>query len=111
MLVELCSLEEVPKDTAKRVDKTINEKLYKFCIVNLGESVYVIDDTCSHAEFSLSEGFVDTEKCEIECWKHSATFDLKSGKPTCLPATQPVATYVTDVVEDKIFIEIEESNV
>lgn len=111
MLIELCSLEEVPIDTAKRIDKTIDEKLYKFCIVNFGDTVYVIDDTCSHAEFSLSEGFVDVEKCEIECWKHSATFDLKTGAPTCLPATQPVATYVTDVVEDKVFIEIEDTNV
>lgn len=111
MLIELCSLEEVPIDTMKRVDKTIDDKLRKFCVVNFGDTVYVIDDTCSHAEFSLSDGFLDTDKCEVECWKHSATFDLKSGKPTCLPATQAVATYVTDVVGDKVFIEIEESNV
>lgn len=111
MILELCSLTDIPKDSMKRVDIVQGEEKLRFCVINLGESVYVIDDRCSHADFSLSEGFLDAEACELECPKHSAVFDIKNGVPKCLPATQPVKTYVTDVVEDKVFIEIEDANV
>ena len=40
--------------------------------------VYALDDLCSHAEASLSEGEVfDTE---VECPLHGAAFDLASGE-------------------------------
>lgn len=106
MLVELCSLEDVSRDTMKRVDKTIDDTLGKFCVVNFSGTIYVIDDICSHAEFSLSDGFLDTKKCEVECWKHGATFDLKTGAATCLPATQAVRTYVVEILNDNIFINL-----
>ena len=37
----------------------------------------------------LSEG--DVEGCEIECWLHGSRFDLRTGKPSGLPATEPVS--------------------
>ena len=42
--------------------------------------------TCSHAEVALSEG--DVTDCQIECWLHGSMFDLRTGKPTNLPATE-----------------------
>ena len=43
---------------------------------------------CSHAAVALSEG--DVEDCTVECWLHGSRFDLRTGKPTGLPATEPV---------------------
>lgn len=57
--------------------------------------VYAIDDRCSHADVSLSEG--DVEGCFIECWLHGSQFDLRTGEPTCLPATEPVAVFATRI--------------
>ncbi len=57
--------------------------------------VYAIDDRCSHADVSLSEG--DVEGCFIECWLHGSQFDLRTGEPTCLPATEPVAVFTTKI--------------
>jgi 3-phenylpropionate/trans-cinnamate dioxygenase ferredoxin subunit len=53
--------------------------------------VHAVADICSHAEVSLSEGEVDD--CTIECWLHGSRFDLRSGAPTGLPATKPIAVY------------------
>jgi 3-phenylpropionate/trans-cinnamate dioxygenase ferredoxin subunit len=76
-------------------------------VVNLGEKGFrAVDAVCSHAHYFLDEGEVDVEESTIECWKHGSTFDLETGRPRTLPATQPVATYaVTDDGED-ILIEV-----
>jgi 3-phenylpropionate/trans-cinnamate dioxygenase ferredoxin subunit len=60
-------------------------------VVLVAGVVHAVDDTCSHAEVSLSEGEVDD--CTIECWLHGSRFDLRSGAPTGLPATKPIAVY------------------
>jgi 3-phenylpropionate/trans-cinnamate dioxygenase ferredoxin subunit len=68
-------------------------------------SLHAIDDTCSHAEVSLSEGEVDG--CTIECWLHGSRFDLRTGQPTGLPATQPVAVYAVRVVDDVVHVDLD----
>ena len=49
--------------------------------------LFAVDDRCSHADVSLSEG--EVEGCLIECWLHGSQFDLRTGQPTCLPANAP----------------------
>jgi 3-phenylpropionate/trans-cinnamate dioxygenase ferredoxin subunit len=66
--------------------------------VRIDETVYVLNDRCSHEEFSLSEGEVDVELAEIECARHGAMFRLSDGAPVSLPATRPVQHY--DVEEN-----------
>jgi 3-phenylpropionate/trans-cinnamate dioxygenase ferredoxin subunit len=75
-------------------------------IVRIGEDVYVLDDRCSHEEFSLAEGEVDVDTREIECAHHGAMFRLSDGQPTSLPATRPVAHYDTRVVDGRILVEV-----
>jgi 3-phenylpropionate/trans-cinnamate dioxygenase ferredoxin subunit len=74
-------------------------------VVRDGEDWYAIDDECSHAAVPLSEG--DVEGCEIECWLHGSRFDLRSGKPTGLPATEPVPTYPVKVDGDDVLVDVE----
>ena len=62
-------------------------------VVRIGDDFYAIGDTCSHADFSLSEGDVWADELEIECPKHGSTFSLTTGEPQTLPATQPVPVY------------------
>jgi 3-phenylpropionate/trans-cinnamate dioxygenase ferredoxin component len=76
-------------------------------VVRIEDSVYVIDDTCSHADVSLSEGTVWSDECEIECWKHGTTFSLKSGEPQSFPATQPVRVYTVSIVDDAVLLSSE----
>ncbi len=65
-------------------------------VVRIENDVYVLDDRCSHEDFSLAQGEVDVATCEIECARHGAMFSLKDGQPASFPATRPVAHY--DVV-------------
>ena len=60
-----------------------------------GEEIFAVEDMCSHANVALSEG--DIEDCTVECWLHGSKFDLRTGKPTGLPATEPVATFPVEV--------------
>ncbi len=66
--------------------------------VRIDGTLYVLDDRCSHEEFSLSDGEVDVETAEIECARHGAMFRLSDGVPVSLPATRPVARY--DVLDE-----------
>ena len=56
-------------------------------IVKTKGEVFAIRDWCSHAAVPLSEGEVDGYT--IECWLHGSCFDLRTGKPTSMPATVP----------------------
>ena len=68
--------------------------------------VHAIDDTCTHAEVSLSEG--EVEDCTIECWLHGSRFDLRSGHPTSLPANRPVPVYPVKIDGDDVFVAVKE---
>ncbi len=71
-------------------------------VVRIDQDVYVLDDRCSHEDFSLAQGEVDVETCEIECARHGAMFDLHDGAPTSLPATRPVARYDARVRDGRV---------
>ncbi len=64
-----------------------------FVAVRIDREVFVLDDRCSHEDFSLAAGEVNVELCEIECARHGAMFRLSDGQPMSFPATRPVAHY------------------
>jgi 3-phenylpropionate/trans-cinnamate dioxygenase ferredoxin subunit len=74
-------------------------------VVNSGGEIYAVNDTCSHAEVSLSQGDVDGG--EIECWLHGSRFDLRSGLPTGLPATEPVPVYPVQIDGDDVLVAVD----
>ena len=65
--------------------------------------LHAINDTCSHAMVSLSEGEVDG--CTLECWLHGSRFDLRTGEPTGLPAISPVDVYAITIDGDDVFVD------
>jgi 3-phenylpropionate/trans-cinnamate dioxygenase ferredoxin component len=73
-------------------------------LVRTSEEVFAIHDECSHASIALSEG--EVEGCEIECWLHGSMFDLRTGKPTNLPATEPVPIYPCRVDGDEVYVDV-----
>ncbi len=72
--------------------------------VRVGDSFFAIDDECSHEDYSLAEGEVWADECQIECPRHGSTFDLRTGEPCSLPATQPVAVYGVEVDGDTVSV-------
>jgi 3-phenylpropionate/trans-cinnamate dioxygenase ferredoxin component len=98
---QVALLSELAPSSATRV--VVDDRA--LAVVRIDNDVYVIDDRCSHAEVSLSEGTVWDDECEIECMKHGATFSLKTGKPQSFPATQPVKVYEVTIEGDKVLVE------
>jgi 3-phenylpropionate/trans-cinnamate dioxygenase ferredoxin component len=103
MSVVVCKFDQLAPNSATRfVVGTM-----PVAVVRIGDDVYAIGDTCSHAEVSLSEGELFCDERELECWKHGSTFSLITGKPLTLPATQPVPVFVASVVDGDVVIDIE----
>ena len=80
---------------------------HKIALVRIGDDFYAIDDTCSHADYSLSEGDVWEDEREIECPKHGSTFSLLTGEPQTLPATRPVAVYEVVIDGDDVKVVVQ----
>ena len=93
--VALCAPDELASGEARRFDVPG----HRIALVRIGDDFYAVDDECSHEDYSLSEGEVWAEDCQIECPRHGSTFDLLTGAACSLPATQPVAVYEL-VVDD-----------
>ena len=98
--VKVLSVSDVAPGSARRVEV----EGHRIAVVRLGDDWYAIGDTCSHADFSLSEGDVWEEERELECPKHGSTFSLETGEPRTLPATQPVPVYRVRVDGDDVWV-------
>jgi 3-phenylpropionate/trans-cinnamate dioxygenase ferredoxin subunit len=92
--VTLCRADDIAPCTSKRFDVDG----HRIAVVRIDDDYYAIGDTCSHADYSLSEGEIDCDEQTIECWKHGSLFDLRTGEALTLPATRPVPVY--DLVVD-----------
>lgn len=80
----------------------------EIAVFRVDDTVYAIADECSHAEASLSEG--ELFGLEVECPRHGAEFDITDGTPKSLPATKPVRSFPTAVVNGEVYITLESEN-
>jgi 3-phenylpropionate/trans-cinnamate dioxygenase ferredoxin subunit len=74
-------------------------------VFNVDGTYYAIDDVCTHDGGPLAEG--ELMGCEIECPRHGARFDVRTGKPLCMPAIEPVAVHATEVRGDDIYLALQ----
>ena len=99
--VRACAVGDVADHRALRVEVDGLD----VAIVRDGDDVYAIEDECSHAQVALSEG--EVEGCEIECWMHGSRFDLRTGKPTGPPATEPVPIFPVRIDGADVLVDID----
>jgi 3-phenylpropionate/trans-cinnamate dioxygenase ferredoxin subunit len=98
--VDVGAATDFPEGEARRVlvgDRPV-------AVVRIGEDLYAIGDTCTHANVSLSEGEVDVHERTLECWKHGSQFSLVDGRPCSLPATRPVEVFDVEVADGRVFV-------
>ena len=72
-------------------------------VFNVNGSFYAIEDVCTHDGGNLVEG--DLLGHEIECPRHGARFDVRSGAATRMPAFEPTPTYAVKVEQDNVLVE------
>lgn len=103
MKVEVTQIDKLPRGRGVRV--TIGDN--RIALFRIENDVYAIADRCSHAEASLAEG--ELWGTSVECPRHGSEFDLKTGEPGALPATEPVPVYEVSIEDGTVYIELENS--
>jgi 3-phenylpropionate/trans-cinnamate dioxygenase ferredoxin subunit len=81
----------------------IEKNGHTICVARVDDQVFAVDDTCSHADASLSEG--DITDFKIECWLHGAEFDLRTGEALTPPAVAPIKVYPVIVDGDSVTVD------
>jgi len=87
-------------------------KSYKFgdqkiVVCNIDGQYFAVSDVCTHddGELVTGEGKI-IEGCLLECPRHGARFDVRTGEAKRMPAVAPIKTYKVDVHGDELKIEV-----
>jgi len=74
-------------------------------VTNIDGNYYAMDDTCTHAGASLSEGSLDGST--VTCPWHGSTWDCKTGKMIAFGVQlNDLSSYKVTVESDEIFVEV-----
>ena len=96
------SLSELPDGSVLGVD--VDGKLV--CLANVDGEVYAFADKCSHRDFPLSNGELDTDDCTITCEWHGAIFDCRTGAVLGPPAVVPIPVYACRVDGGDVYVDV-----
>jgi 3-phenylpropionate/trans-cinnamate dioxygenase ferredoxin component len=78
---------------------------HEIAVCNVDGQFYAIDNLCTHDEGPLDQG--ELEGNEIECPRHGARFDVRTGEATQLPAFEPVQRHPVRVEGEDIQVGVE----
>ncbi|MHB1537853.1 MAG: Rieske (2Fe-2S) protein [Solirubrobacteraceae bacterium] len=101
--IDICPLQDLPSGQRRIVecqDLTIG-------VFNCDGEILAIEDRCSHDDGPLAEGQLDEDGRTVECPRHGARFDLRSGRPLTLPAYEPVDVFDVRIEDGLIKLEID----
>ena len=100
----VCPVADIPEG-AREVFEVNGRWVAIFCVSG---RYYAIDDMCTHDGNTLTEDArgnpVPLDGYEIECPRHGARFDIRTGKALSAPAFKDVRRYETRVVDGMIEI-------
>jgi 3-phenylpropionate/trans-cinnamate dioxygenase ferredoxin subunit len=97
-MIPVCAVADIPEGSAVRVENGTAP----IAVFNADGELYAIDDTCTHQDASLADGWLDG--CTVECPLHASCFDLRTGKPTGPPAKLPVRTHDVVVRDGQVYV-------
>ncbi|GAA3562910.1 bifunctional 3-phenylpropionate/cinnamic acid dioxygenase ferredoxin subunit [Amycolatopsis ultiminotia] len=96
-MISVGAVSDIPVGEAVRVQADV-----MVAVFNADGVFYAIDDTCTHQDASLSDGWL--EGCAVECPLHAACFDLRTGRPSGPPARRPVRTHQVSVIDGQVYL-------
>jgi len=103
VLIRICAVADAGKEECRRIDVPGRRPIGVFLVEG---KLFAVDDTCTHGDASLCEGFLDGE--EIECPFHSGRFNVVTGSAVQFPATEALNTYAIVTQGDTIYVKLEE---
>ncbi len=99
--VDALSADDLPTDDVAGVAVAGRD----IAIYTVGGDVFATDNTCTHGQARLCDGFLEGH--EIECPLHQGKFDVRDGRPTCDPVTQALRTYPVKIEGGRVFLRFE----
>lgn len=75
------------------------------CLYKIEGAVYATQDTCTHEDASLAEGFIEGD-C-IECPLHQALFHIPTGEARTAPACVNLRVYPVRVIAGNVEVDAE----
>lgn len=96
--IPVATVEELPN--GERIILQIDDLV--IAIFNIAGQYFAIEDVCSHDDGPVAEG--ELMEYEIECPRHGALFDVRTGKALTLPAVVDIPAYPIRVNGDDILI-------
>jgi 3-phenylpropionate/trans-cinnamate dioxygenase ferredoxin component len=84
-------LDDIPPGRVEVVDAGDQE----IALCNVEGTLYAIDNVCTHDSGPLDQG--ELEGNQIECPRHGARFDVRTGRALTLPAVRGVHIYPVEV--------------
>src|SRR5271156_5493266 len=97
---KVCTKDQIPDQSALKI-KGQNP----IAVFRVGDEFFATDDTCTHAKFSLSEGYVEGD--EVVCALHEARICLRTGRVLALPAVVRLRAYPVKIECDYFMVEME----
>jgi 3-phenylpropionate/trans-cinnamate dioxygenase ferredoxin subunit len=98
--LKVATVDEIPAGGSKLVQ--IED--VRLAVFNLDGEYHAIEDVCTHDGGPLVEGEI-VEGCEVECPRHGARFDIRTGRVTRPPAFGPVETFEVRIDGEDILVE------
>jgi len=98
--VRICSKSEIPPEQGK----SFKVGGLELAVFHTEEGFFAVCSKCTHEEENLSEGWLEGHV--VECPKHGAQFDLKTGEALSLPASDPIDVYEVKLEGDDVMVAI-----
>ena len=99
--VDALSADELPNDDVWPVVVAGRD----IALYTVGDEVYATDNLCTHGHARLCDGFLEGH--EIECPLHQGRFDVRDGRPTCAPVTEPLRNYPVKVEGGRVYLRLD----
>lgn len=101
--IRVASLHDIPRGEGIAIDKSVTGTADNIALLRDDDgSVWAVDDTCTHEEASLAEGWVEAGL--VECPLHSSKFCLKNGEVQGLPATRNTCPHRVEVRDGEVYL-------
>src|SRR5574341_347666 len=96
--VAVATTDELPNGARKLVE--IDGRA--LAVFNIAGEYFAIADVCSHDDGPVAEG--DLDGYDIECPRHGARFDVRSGKVLSFPAIVDIPAYPVKVEDGTLLV-------
>lgn len=97
--IRLCGVDEIGPGQMRRFEP---DGMDPIALCNVDGAFMAVEDECTHAIASLSEGRLEGEV--IFCPLHGGSFNVRSGKACSLPCKQPLRTFKTETEDGAVWL-------